>query len=100
MSKKIASILMSLVLCVSLISCGNGKTEDEAAKENNTAQEQQKTDATDAYLTGEWAEDRTLDELKTVFDEKLANVEKITKDTGLKYSLDGWPTSDRKSNLF
>lgn len=88
MSKKIASILMSLVLCVSLISCGNGKTEDEAAKENNTAQEQQKTDATDAYLTGEWAEDRTLDELKTVFDEKLTNVEKITKDTGLKYSLD------------
>ncbi len=87
MSKKIASILMSLVLSVSLISCGNGNTED-ASKENNTAQEQQKTDAMDEYLTGEWAENRTLDQLKTVFDEKLAKVEKVTKDTGLEYSLD------------
>lgn len=88
MSKKIASILMSLLLSVSLISCGNGKTEDDASKENNTAQEQQKTDAMDEYLTGEWAENRTLDQLKTVFDEKLAKVEKVTKDTGLEYSLD------------
>lgn len=64
MSKKIASILMSLVLSVSLISCGNGKTAEDASKENNTAQEEQKKDAMDAYLTGEWAENRTLDELK------------------------------------
>ena len=87
MSKKIASILMSLVLSVSLINCGNGKTAEDVSKENNTAQEEQKKDAMDAYLTGEWAENRTLDELKKVFDEKLAKVEETTKKTGLEYSL-------------
>lgn len=88
MSKKIEIILFSLVLAMSLIGCGDGKTKDETLKEKDTIEQQQKSDAMDAYLTGEWAKDCTLDELKTKFEEKLTKVEEATKNLGLKYSLD------------
>lgn len=86
MSKKVTSILMSLILSVSLIGCGNGKKDDVALKESNVPE--QTTDAMDSYLQGEWAEDRTLEDLKTVFEEKLAKVEEVTKNMGLEYSID------------
>lgn len=87
MSKKILSIVMSMVVATSLVGCssisidsikGTKSTASTEAKDNETSE--------DKELEGEWAEDRTLDETKKVYEEKLKKMESITKDFGIKYS--------------
>lgn len=80
---------MSLIMAVSLISCNktdkNNKNAEKEATEKTEVTET--ADKEDKLLQGEWAEDRTYDELKTVFDEKFAKIEEVTKATDIKYNV-------------
>lgn len=87
MSKKVISIVMSLIVVVSLIGCKSTaentekKTETAASTENNV-------NSMDANLEGKWAEDYTLDETQKLFKEKLSKMEGITNELGVKYTKD------------
>ena len=90
MSKKIASILMSMLFCISLAGCDinigkSKKEEQQAAEQQKTEQAAKKKE--DSLLKGEFAEDRTIDDLRELFDEKAKNVEDVTKNLGLKYTF-------------
>lgn len=87
MSKRIASIIMSLILSVSLVSCSKADKEAEQKAEEQK-QEQQAEKKEDASLKGEYATDRTLDDLKKLYDEKAKSIESVTKDLGVEYTSD------------
>lgn len=82
MSKKIISILMSLIVVASLTGCNN--TSGDAEKKVETATE----DNVDKNLEGKWAQNYTLDQTQKLFKEKLSKVENITKELGVKYTKD------------
>ena len=82
LSKKIISILMSLIVVVSLIGCNN--TAGNAEKKIETATE----DNSDKSLEGKWAQNYTLDQTQKLFKEKLSKMENITKELGVKYTKD------------
>ncbi|AGX41664.1 hypothetical protein [Clostridium saccharobutylicum] len=85
MSKKIISIMMSLLIATSLIGCG--KTNDASQDKSKTNTEDNiNIDEKDKDLQGSWAKNYTLDQTKKLYNEKLAKIEGITKDFGLKYS--------------
>ena len=82
LSKKIISILMSLIVVASLIGCNN--TSGNAEKKVETATE----DNADKNLEGKWAQNYTLDQTQKLFKEKLSKMENITKELGVKYTKD------------
>ena len=87
MSKKIISVIMSLIVATSLIGCQNsGGTEEK--KVEKTATTEDKSSEEDANLEGKWAEKYALEETQKLYKEKLAKMEAITKELGIKYSKD------------
>ena len=80
LSKKIISILMSLIVVASLIGCKNAEVNTE--KKTETATE----DNDDKNLEGKWAKNYTLEETQKLFKEKLSKMENITKELGVKYT--------------
>ena len=83
MSKKIISALLIGILSVtSLTGCSNKDEKDN--KETTTA-----TNSENKYdnLTGEWATDLTLDELKESYASLLSQVEEKNRYYGLEYEL-------------
>lgn len=85
MSKKIISIVMSLIVLTSLTGCktaeGNAEKKTETVKEDNV-------DTDDKNLEGKWAKNYTLEETQNIFKEKLSKIENITKELGIKYTKD------------
>lgn len=82
MSKKIISILMSLIVATSLIGCKNSTGNVEKKTETTTE------DNADKNLEGKWAKNYTLEETQNLFKGKLSQIENITKELGLKYTKD------------
>ena len=85
MSKKIISILMSLIVAVSLIGCKNSVGNVEKKTETAT---QDNANVDDKNLEGKWAKNYTLEETQKLFKEKLSKMEDITKEIGVKYTKD------------
>lgn len=85
MSRRIISIIMSLIVVASLIGCKN--TAENVEKKTETATENN-VNAMDANLEGKWAEDYTLEETQKLFKEKLSKMESITSELGVKYTKD------------
>ena len=85
LSKKIISILMSLMVATSLIGCKTANVNTE--KKTETATED-KIDTDDENLEGKWAKNYTLEETQKLFKEKLSKMENITKELGVKYTKD------------
>ena len=83
LSKKIISILMSLMVATSLIGCKTANVSTE--KKTETATED-KIDTDDENLEGKWAKNYTLEETQKLFKEKLSKMENITKELGVKYT--------------
>lgn len=87
MSKKVISIMMSLIVATSLIGCKNTSENAEKKTETTTVVENSSNSA-DANLEGKWAEDYTLEETRKLFKEKLSKMESITSELGVKYTKD------------
>lgn len=87
LSKKIISVIMSLIVVTSLIGCqnSNGTAEKKADKATST---EDKSSEEDANLEGKWAEKYKLEDTQKLFKEKLAKMETITKELGIKYTKD------------
>ena len=85
LSKKIISILMSLMVAASFIGCKTANVNTE--KKTETATED-KIDTDDENLEGKWAKNYTLEETQKLFKEKLSKMENITKELGVKYTKD------------
>ena len=85
MSKKIISILMSLMVAASFIGCKTANVNTE--KKTETATED-KVNTDDENLEGQWAKDYTLEETQKLFKERLSKMENITKELGVKYTKD------------
>lgn len=83
LSKKIISILMSLMVAASFIGCKTANVNTE--KKTETATED-KIDTDDENLEGKWAKNYTLEETQKLFKEKLSKMENITKELGVKYT--------------
>ncbi len=86
MSKKIISVVMSLIVVASLIGCSNVKGNSEDAKAQTATEDS--TDPKDKDLDGKWAKNYTLEETQNLFKDKLSKMENITKELGVKYSKD------------
>ena len=82
LSKKIISILMSLIVVASLTGCKNADVNKENKTETAT---EDKVDIQDKNLEGKWAKNYTLEETQKLFKEKLSKMEDITKELGVKY---------------
>ena len=85
MSKKIISILMSLIVVASLVGCKNSSVSAEKKTETAT---QDNVNMDDKNLEGKWAKNYTLEETQKLFKEKLSKMENITKEMGVKYTKD------------
>lgn len=85
LSKKIISVVMSLIVVTSLIGCKNSSSNVQ--KKTETAAEDT-VDIGDENLDGKWAEDYTLEQTQETFKEKLSKIESITKELGIKYTKD------------
>ncbi len=77
---------MSMLLCISLVGCSTSKKEEQAAEEQKA--EEVKKNTEDSLLKGEFAEDRNIDDLRKLFDEKAEKVEEVTKKLGVEYTFD------------
>ncbi|AOR22696.1 hypothetical protein [Clostridium taeniosporum] len=83
MSKRICTILMSLIITTSLIGCSS--TKDNNTEENTnskTVTEVKKVDNSQ----GSWAKDYSLDKTKGYFKDYLTKMEKVTEELGMEYS--------------
>ena len=86
MSKKIISMIMSMIIATSLIGCKNSDSNVEKKAETSTTEN--KADNDDAKLEGKWAEKYKLEDVQKIFKEKLSKMESITKEIGMKYTKD------------
>lgn len=87
MSKKIVSIVMSLVVASSLIGCGNNSGKN-SADNSKSVKSTSVSDSSNEELEGKWAENYTLDEVKKLYEDNLSKMKKITDDLGVKYTSD------------
>ena len=96
LSKKIVSILISIIVATSLIGCkisgGNVEKKTETTTEDNVNKD-------DENLEGKWAENYTLEETQKIFKEKLSQMENITKGLGLKYTSDEKIKEENKKSI-
>lgn len=88
MSKKIISVIMSLIVATSLIGCQNAGGTEEKKSEKTATTATDKSSEEDANLEGKWAEKYNLEETQKLFKEKLAKMEAVTKELGIKYNKD------------
>jgi len=90
LSKKIISVMMSMIVATSLIGCKNsdGNIEKKTETAATVGVIADKVDKDDEKLEGKWAEKHTLDETQKIFKEKLSKMENITKELGIKYTKD------------
>lgn len=92
MSKKIFSMIMSLIVATSLIGCGSVNKSENVKENSKTASVENKSineaSDEDKNLEGKWAKDYTLDEVKGFYKEYSGKMEEITKGFGLEYSKD------------
>lgn len=88
MSKKIISVIMSLIVATSLIGCQNSGGTEEKKSEKTATTAADKASEEDANLQGTWAEKYTLEETQKLFKDKLAKMEAVTKELGIKYNKD------------
>lgn len=88
MSKKIISVVMSLMVAASLIGCSNVNGNSEDAKAQTATEDNTDSDSKDKDLDGKWAKNYTLEETQNLFKDKLSKMENITKELGVKYSKD------------
>lgn len=76
MSKKVISILMSIIVAASLAGCKNAT--DSSTKKTDTTTESS-TNSNDDSLEGKWAKNYTLDQTQKLFKDKLSKMENITR---------------------
>ena len=90
MSKKIISIVMSMVVATSLAGCGSKSQESTKSTGSASSVEAHNTETSeeDSELEGEWAKECTLDETKKLYEDELKKMEEITKGFGIEYSKD------------
>jgi hypothetical protein len=85
MSKKLISIFMSIVVAASLAACTNTTSNTEKKAETTT---ESQSDDKDKALEGTWAKNYSLEQTQKLYKDRLAKIESITKESGLKYSKD------------
>lgn len=85
MSKKLISIFMSIVVAASLAACTNTTSNTEKKAETTT---ESQSDEKDKALEGTWAKNYSLEQTQKLYKDRLAKIESITKESGLKYSKD------------
>lgn len=82
MSKRILSIVVSLIVATSLVGCGSGNkniNNDTAQTENNGIKIIEEEE-----LEGSWAKNYTLKQVQGFYNDYASKIEKITKDLGLE----------------
>lgn len=99
MSKKILSIMMSLIVATSLIGCGSLDKKDNSTGKDKTESVEAKIIDEDKNLEGTWAENYTLDQLKGFYKEYSEKIEKITNEFGLEYSKDETIKGDKEEKI-
>ena len=97
LSKKIISVIMSLIVATSLIGCKN--SSGNAEKKTETATTEDNANKDDENLEGKWAENYTLEETQKLFKEKLSKIENITKELGIKYTKDEKIKKENKESV-
>lgn len=83
MSKRICTILMTLIITTSLIGCSG--TKDNKTEENNNTKTVTEAKKIDDSLKGSWAEDYSLEKTKGYFNDYLAKMKKVTEELGMEY---------------
>jgi hypothetical protein len=78
-SKKIIVLAVVAIISASLIACTSKSSEDTKSNTNTVTEENYQK------LEGEWANDVTMDELKSKYNSLLAKVEAKTKEYKLEY---------------
>ncbi|HCW54509.1 MAG TPA: hypothetical protein DG753_12390 [Clostridium sp.] len=90
MSKKIFSIVMSMVVATSLVGCGSKSLDSTKSSGSEGQVESNNTEISqeDSQAEGEWSKNYTLDETKKLYQKELKKMEEITDQFGIKYSTD------------
>ena len=88
MSKKILSMMMSLIVATSIIGCGSLNKKGNSTDKDKIASVEEEIIDEDKNSEGSWAANYTLDQLKGFYKEYSEKIEKITKELGLEYSKD------------
>jgi hypothetical protein len=76
---------MSIVVAASLAACTNTTSNTEKKAETTT---ESQSDDKDKALEGTWAKNYSLEQTQKLYKDKLAKIESITKEAGMKYSKD------------
>lgn len=97
MSKKIFTLLMSLIMVLSLTACDMSFIEFKKDDKETIADSDSSVQQSDEHLEGEWAEDCTLDKLRKTYDDKLSKVENLTKELDMQYKKDEVINSEESS---
>ena len=82
MKKKILAGIATSLICISLIGCGNVSEKSSTNKKVSVNKNKYEK------LEGTWAEDYSLDEVKSKFDDLLNKVEEKTRFYGLDYNVE------------
>ena len=82
MKKKILAGIATSLICISLVGCGNVSGKD--SNNSNVSANKNKYEK----LEGTWAEDYSLDEIKSKFDDLLSKVDEKTRFYGLDYNVE------------
>lgn len=82
MKKKILAGIATSLICISLIGCGN--ISEKGSNKSNVSANKNKYEK----LEGTWAEDYSLDEVKSKFDDLLNKVDEKTRFYGLDYKVE------------
>ena len=82
MKKKILAGIATSLICISLVGCGNVSGKD--SNNSNVSANKNKYEK----LEGTWAEDYSLDEIESKFDDLLNKVDEKTRFYGLDYNVE------------
>lgn len=99
MSKKILSMIMSLIVATSLIGCNNLDKKENSKAKNKAALVEEKVNDENKNLEGTWAQNYTLDQLKGFYKEYSEKIENITKEFGLEYLKDETIKGDKEEKI-
>ncbi|NFV59715.1 hypothetical protein FDJ77_02330 [Clostridium botulinum] len=84
MSKKICTILMTVMITTSFIGCIS--IDSNKAEDKSNAKTATEVKISDENLQGSWAEDYSLEKTKGYFKDYLSKMEKVTQELGMEYS--------------
>lgn len=99
MSKKVLSMVMSLILATSLIGCNKLNEKENSLGKGKTAVVEDRLTDENKNVEGTWAENYTLDQLKAFYKEYSQKIENITKEFGLEYLKDETIKGDKKEKI-